>query len=206
MSTPVVAGAAALLLEANPKLTPNLVKMILMYTAQPISGFNTFEQGAGELNIAGAVALAKIVRTDLRGLTTPAVGWALLTQSAPNPQSNIANYTFAWSQGLVLNHVTATGTDLINKYQKVYGTGYLLGNGVIETTNPYSLNTSMWTGRITPGSNIMSSNGTPMFGGSVFCSLVMLSDGVVMGDGVVLGDGVVMGDGVVLGDGVVMGD
>ncbi len=35
MSSPVVAGAAALLLQANPTLTPNLVKAILMYTAQP---------------------------------------------------------------------------------------------------------------------------------------------------------------------------
>ena len=32
MATPVAAGAAALLLQVNPKLTPNMVKMILMYT------------------------------------------------------------------------------------------------------------------------------------------------------------------------------
>ncbi|HEV7902423.1 MAG TPA: S8 family serine peptidase, partial [Pyrinomonadaceae bacterium] len=43
MATPVAAGAAALLLQANPRLTPNLVKMILMYTAQPLAGFNMFE-------------------------------------------------------------------------------------------------------------------------------------------------------------------
>ena len=36
MSTPMVAGAAALLLEANPNLTPSVVKMILMYTAQQL--------------------------------------------------------------------------------------------------------------------------------------------------------------------------
>src|SRR2546426_9049993 len=47
VSAAVVAGAAVLLLEANPNLTPNMVKMILMYTAQPLAGFNTFEQGAG---------------------------------------------------------------------------------------------------------------------------------------------------------------
>ncbi|HEX8144207.1 MAG TPA: S8 family serine peptidase, partial [Pyrinomonadaceae bacterium] len=43
MATPVAAGAAALLLQANPTLTPNLVKMILMYTAQPLAGYNQFE-------------------------------------------------------------------------------------------------------------------------------------------------------------------
>ena len=31
----VVTGAVALILQANPTLTPNLVKAILMYTAQP---------------------------------------------------------------------------------------------------------------------------------------------------------------------------
>ncbi|MFN7931303.1 MAG: S8 family serine peptidase [Blastocatellia bacterium] len=40
MAAPVVAGAAALLLQVNPKLTPNLVKAILMYTAQPLANFN----------------------------------------------------------------------------------------------------------------------------------------------------------------------
>ena len=69
VSAPMVAGAAALLLEANPNLTPNMVKMILMYTAQPLNGFNTFEQGAGQLNVAGSVAVAKLVRNELLGLT-----------------------------------------------------------------------------------------------------------------------------------------
>jgi subtilisin family serine protease len=71
MSTPTVAGAAALLLEAHSSLTPNMVKMLLMYTAQPLAGFNTLEQGAGQLNVAGAVTVARIVRTDLLGLLKP---------------------------------------------------------------------------------------------------------------------------------------
>src|SRR6185312_6663193 len=72
VSAPVVAGTAALLLEVNPNLTPNMVKMILMYTAQPLNGFNTFEQGAGELNVAGSVAIAKLVKNELLNLV-PAV-------------------------------------------------------------------------------------------------------------------------------------
>src|SRR4029079_2718055 len=43
MATPVAAGTAALMLQANPSLTPNLIKALLMYTAQPLAGYNMFE-------------------------------------------------------------------------------------------------------------------------------------------------------------------
>ena len=59
MATPMVAGAAALLLQLNPQLTPNMVKATLMYSAQQLRGFNMLEQGAGELNIDGAVRLSR---------------------------------------------------------------------------------------------------------------------------------------------------
>ena len=36
MATPVVAGTVALMMQANPDLTPNLVKAILQFTAQEI--------------------------------------------------------------------------------------------------------------------------------------------------------------------------
>ena len=60
MATPVAAGTAALMLQANPSLTPNLVKALLMYSAQPLAGFNMLEQGAGQINVAGAVQLAQV--------------------------------------------------------------------------------------------------------------------------------------------------
>jgi serine protease AprX len=98
IAAPVVAGAAAILLQVNPKLTPNLVKAILMYTAQPLARFNTFEQGAGQINIEGAVRLARLVRTDLSA-STP-LGAPLLTAPAPTPQTTIAGQSFPWAQGI----------------------------------------------------------------------------------------------------------
>jgi serine protease AprX len=59
MSAPVVAGAVALMLQANPALTPNLVKAILQYTAEHRAGYDDLTQGAGFLNARGAVQLAK---------------------------------------------------------------------------------------------------------------------------------------------------
>jgi serine protease AprX len=58
MAAPVVAGTVALMLEANPDLTPNLVKAILQYTAERRSRYELSAQGAGFLNARGAVQLA----------------------------------------------------------------------------------------------------------------------------------------------------
>jgi serine protease AprX len=61
MSAPVVAGTVALMFQANPTLTPNLVKAILQYTAEHKSRYNDLTQGAGFLNARGAVLLAKLL-------------------------------------------------------------------------------------------------------------------------------------------------
>ena len=58
MASPVVAGTVALMLQANPTLTPNLVKAILQYTAQKYR-YDALTQGAGFLNAHGAVELAR---------------------------------------------------------------------------------------------------------------------------------------------------
>ena len=59
MAAPVVAGTVALMLEANPSLTPNAVKAILQYTAQEYPNHDALTQGAGFLNAVGAVRLAR---------------------------------------------------------------------------------------------------------------------------------------------------
>src|SRR5262249_52488658 len=56
---PVVSGTIALMLEANPSLTPNAIKAILQYTAQVYTGYDPLTQGAGFLNSFGAVRLAR---------------------------------------------------------------------------------------------------------------------------------------------------
>jgi subtilisin family serine protease len=58
MATPVVTGTVALMLQANPQLTPNAVKAILQYTSQVYPGYDALTQGAGFLNAQGAVELA----------------------------------------------------------------------------------------------------------------------------------------------------
>ena len=59
MASPVVSGTIALMLQANPALTPNLVKAILQFTAESRDGYDALTQGAGFLNTRGAVELAQ---------------------------------------------------------------------------------------------------------------------------------------------------
>jgi serine protease AprX len=59
MSAPVVTGTIALMLQANPSLTPNEVKAIVQYTAQSSRNYDPLTQGVGFLNAKGAVELAR---------------------------------------------------------------------------------------------------------------------------------------------------
>ena len=59
MAAPVVSGTVALMIQANPQLTPNLVKALLQYTAELDAGANPLTQGGGFLNTKGAVDLAR---------------------------------------------------------------------------------------------------------------------------------------------------
>jgi serine protease AprX len=60
MATPVVSGAIALMLQANPNLTPNLIKAMLEFTAISKPGISALRQGAGFMNVSHAVALAAL--------------------------------------------------------------------------------------------------------------------------------------------------
>ncbi len=59
MASPEACGIVALVLEANPALTPADVKRVLQITAKPIADVPFFRQGYGNLDPAAAVGLAR---------------------------------------------------------------------------------------------------------------------------------------------------
>jgi serine protease AprX len=128
VSTPIAAGAAALMLQLNPKLTPNMVKAFMEYSAQKLNGFGTLEQGAGELNIEGAMRLALLARGDLASPVH--VGDSLLSGSV-TASSSFAGSSFAWGGTIVRKFNTMSGTGLITRIQGPYCTGELLGDGFL---------------------------------------------------------------------------
>lgn len=93
MAAPVVAGAAALILSQRPGITPNAVKVALMLTAQPVGGYDPvlaetvkrydwMTQGAGYLNVIGALRVAD----------------TLQDATAPNPGETVPS---DWGQDVI---------------------------------------------------------------------------------------------------------
>ena len=101
MAAPVVTGTVALMLQANPALTPNAVKAILQFTSQAYAAYDPLTQGAGFLNARGAVELARAFANPA-GATPNASSWGrrllwgnrLITGSALAPQA------IAWRTGV----------------------------------------------------------------------------------------------------------
>jgi subtilisin family serine protease len=76
MATPVVTGTVALMLQANPDLTPNAVKAILQYTSQVYPDYDALTQGAGFLNAKGAVELANFMADPDDSAYPDSSGWS----------------------------------------------------------------------------------------------------------------------------------
>ena len=76
MAAPVAAGTIALMLQANPALTPNAVKAILQYTAETYGGHDYLTQGAGFINAKGAVELASYLASPATRLYPPTAQWS----------------------------------------------------------------------------------------------------------------------------------
>jgi serine protease AprX len=92
MATPVVAGAAALLLEADPTLTPDTIKARLMTTANFWDNGDPFSYGLGYLNIPAALAS-----------TAHATQAALSPSVTPNADGTVTFNNLIW--GAVLSNL-----------------------------------------------------------------------------------------------------
>lgn len=206
MAAPVVAGAATILVDTNPNLTPNLIKAILMYSAQPIKGFNTFEQGAGEINIEGAVRLARLIKDNPNTLTN---GAAMLKASLPTSQtSTIWGETCYWGKGIITNYGILYGDNLMKNYQGMYANGVLVAD-----STPYASGVLTKSATLTSGANLyqgsLTNNGVLVSDGVSFITSTAMAGTptpIVNSQGVLVSDGVLVADGVLVSDGVLVAD
>jgi serine protease AprX len=113
----VVSGAAALLLQQRPSLTPDQVKALLMNTATSIPGVSSGSQGKGELNLAGA--------------------------SSASVPTSVQSSSPGWGDGGIENarggmHVSLDGAELSGEL-------YLFGNWQGGVAGSRISNASMWS-------------------------------------------------------------
>ncbi len=149
MAAPVVSGTVALMLQANPSLTPNLIKAILQYTAQEYRGYSALRQGAGFLNTLGAVRLAQFYAANKPGSPMPLqtiwsrhVIWGNheISGGYLNPLANAWATNVVWgtarTAGLTGQNIvwgTACADDTCDNI--VWGTADATGQNVVWGTN-----------------------------------------------------------------------
>jgi serine protease AprX len=153
MAAPVVSGAAALLLQKNPILTPDQVKARLMKTAyktfpaystatDPVTGvsytsqYDIFTVGAGYLDIQAALA-----NTDLAPATAGSALSPVVARDSSgnvylvNGTSVIWGGSVVWGNSVVWGTSVLWGTNL-NGQSVIWGGSVVWGN---STTQGYSV-------------------------------------------------------------------
>ena len=98
MATPYVAGVVALMLEADPTLSADEAKQIIVATASHMPGYDDFEVGAGYINAYAAVDKVFNRSKNYGSYVNPPF-LAQFTVSGPTPQSVHIDYSPAATPG-----------------------------------------------------------------------------------------------------------
>jgi serine protease AprX len=167
MAAPMVAGTAALMIQANPRLTPNLVKAIIEYTAQDY-GYDSLTQGAGFLNAAGAVKLAKFLANPKAGQVYPSErAWSktIIWGNHKLKAGVIKPAGTAWASNIVWGAArTADGDNIVwgtgcgaraDCDNIVWGTSRLDGDNIVWGTISADLDNIVWGTLRGDGDNIV---------------------------------------------------
>ena len=97
-SAPVGAGVAALMIGKDPSLSPDDVKVRMMGTADPLPGATRFQQGAGLLDAAGALASECAVANGYALSEDVGDGTTILTQDDYAAWDQVAWTKYGWTK------------------------------------------------------------------------------------------------------------
>ncbi len=138
MATPVVAGAAALMLGQNPALTPDMIKARLMVSADKwadaAGNYDPCTYGAGYVNVPAAL---QCTATTAQAALSPS-----LVKNAATGKVTISNVI--WGKNIIwgLNNTTAANAlNVIWGNNVIWGTNVIWGNNIIWGS-------SVWTNNV----------------------------------------------------------
>ena len=133
MAAGVVSGMVATILQSNPALTPNALKMVLQYSSIPVKQddgtyADALMQGAGSINGIGALALARAINPGA------AVGTSWLTTNV-TPGTVIGGQTYVWAQRMIWGNHIARGTGVITEQRPAWALDIVWGDGLEDDDN-----------------------------------------------------------------------
>jgi hypothetical protein len=129
MAAATASGVAALLLQANPGLTPNALKAVLQYSAIPVSDdagtpYDPLVQGTGQIGVTGAVRLARSINS------SAPLGSSWVSGPSPVPETLIGNQRYPWSQSIIWGHRRVGGAKLLLEQRPAWALNVVWGEGL----------------------------------------------------------------------------
>jgi serine protease AprX len=150
MAAPFVSGAAALILNKNPNLSPNAVKAILMYTAERINK-DPLEVGAGYLNVLGALNLASNINAN----TSTGQYWLLNSGAGLSyVDKSLSGNTIVWGDTIVWDETFFSGTSLYYNLL-AWGNTIVWGDTIVWDETIVWSDTIIWKSDISALSSII---------------------------------------------------
>jgi serine protease AprX len=195
MAAPVVSGAAALMLDANPGLTPAMVKSILQFTAQPLPSLSTMDpllamlnQGAGCLNVDGAVRMAEAFSPS-SGKNGQVGGDGDRNGLLINDQGKLSALLYSTQ-----DVGSEAFTSIIAGERVRWGTGVVYSEGIAYLFDR--------TGKLSalPVSGLQVAPGFTVTNGFLLADSDLLADGFLLADGHLLTNGFLLADGILMAD------
>lgn len=164
MATPIVAGAAALMLQHDPTLTPDTIKARMMKTAwkgYPVSSwgydnknvgyfsqYDVFTIGAGYLDIDAAMKSTDVVNG---GAASPIVHFNATSTSGKATLNNSMSIT--WGNSITWGSSIVWGNSIVWGSNAVLSDSIIWGDSIVWGQSCITGNSIIWGSSIAPGTN-----------------------------------------------------
>jgi serine protease AprX len=192
----LTSGLVALVLDANPRLTPNALKAVLEFTALAVKTdegepLDVLTQGAGGINGAGSIELASAIDA------WQPVGSKWLSVGVQF-HTTIAGETLPWAQFMIWGSHRAYGWGVIDENRPAWATNIVWGEDVEDEDNIVwgtlwdGEDNIVWGTAYDEGDNIV-------WGTNVVWDLSLDEDNIVWGTSYDEGDNIVWGTNIVWG-------